>query len=65
MILLLSSITSKTCTPQSNVLFFLEYAVELRIIILIEEKKIPYKYHHLTPDRSVRDFWIEDMGCVP
>ena len=34
--------------------FFLEYAGELCIFVLREEKTVPYKINLLTPDRAVR-----------
>jgi hypothetical protein len=40
--------------------FFLEYAGELCIFVLREEKTVPYKINLLTPDRTVRkhDFFV-------
>ena len=37
-----------------QLLFFLEYAGELRTFVLREEKTAPYKDHHLTPGQAVR-----------
>jgi hypothetical protein len=34
--------------------FFLEYAGELRIFALRRRKMVPYKTHHLAPDRAAR-----------
>jgi len=39
-----------------QLLFFLEYAGELRTFVLREEKTAPYKDHHLTPGQS-REGW--------
>jgi hypothetical protein len=36
------------------IFFSLEYAGELRIFALRRRKMVPYKTHHLAPDRAAR-----------
>jgi hypothetical protein len=38
----------------TRLIFFLEYAGELRIFVLRRRNMVPYKHRLLTPDRAVR-----------